>query len=99
MRAGDRLSPEEQDWHRFQQLDHLSNHWQRPGWAKGRYSYHWLLTFGHASDLQTLAARCQELFRNLPHFDLVPLDANARELRLFGRLSCACSDLQFLCGV
>lgn len=75
MQPGDKMSPEDQDWHRFQQLDHLSNHWQRPGWAEGRHSYHWLLTFEHASDLQTLAARCQEPFRHLPHFDLVPLDA------------------------
>ncbi|MGH3885255.1 MAG: 2'-5' RNA ligase family protein [Pseudonocardiaceae bacterium] len=75
MQAGDKLSPEEQDWHRFQQLDHLDNHWQRPGWVEGRHSYHWLLTFEHASDLHTLAARCQEPFRKFPHFDLVPLDA------------------------
>lgn len=74
MQAGDKLSPEEQDWCRFQRLDHLCDHWQRPGWAEGRRSYHWLLTFEHASDLPTLVERCQEPFRHLPHFDLVPLD-------------------------
>lgn len=74
MPPDDELPPEEQDWHRFQQLERLGNHWQRPGWAEGQRSYHWLLTFEHASDLHALAAQCQAPFRNLPQFDLVPLD-------------------------
>ena len=74
MPPGDELPPEEQDWHRFQHLDYLGNHWQRPGWAKGRRSYHWLLTFEHAPGLHALAAQCQAPFRDHPQFDLVPLD-------------------------
>ncbi|MGH3977914.1 MAG: 2'-5' RNA ligase family protein [Pseudonocardiaceae bacterium] len=74
MRASDQPPPEEQDWHRFQQLTQLNDHWQRPGWAEGRRSYHWLLTFAHYSGLQALAAQCQEPFRDLAQFDLVPLE-------------------------
>ncbi|MGH4016810.1 MAG: 2'-5' RNA ligase family protein [Gemmatimonadales bacterium] len=73
VQPGRELPPEEQDWHRFQQLRQLHNHWQRPGWAEGRRSYHWLLTFEHASSLRTLAAQCQEPFRDLLQFDLIPL--------------------------
>lgn len=69
------LSPEEEDWHRFRQLRQLGSHWERPGWAEGRRSYHWFLTFEHASDLQGLATRAQEPFVDLSRFDLVPLDA------------------------
>jgi len=69
------LPPEEEDWHRFRQLRQLGSHWERPGWTEGRRSYHWLLTFEHASGLQGLAARAQEPFGGLPEFDLVPLDA------------------------
>lgn len=72
--AGDELPPEEQDWYRFRQLNQLANHWERPGWADGRRSYHWLLTFEYPSVLHTLAAQCQEPFRDLAQFDLVPVD-------------------------
>lgn len=75
VQPGRELPPEEQDWHRFQQLRQLRNHWQRPGWSEGRRSYHWFLTFEHAAGLRALAAQCQEPFRGLPQFDLVPLDA------------------------
>jgi len=68
------LAPGEEDWHHFRQLRQLGSHWERPGWTEGRRSYHWLLTFEHASDLQGLAARAQEPFDGLPQFDLVPLD-------------------------
>ncbi|MGI9002898.1 MAG: 2'-5' RNA ligase family protein [Pseudonocardia sp.] len=74
MQPGDELPPAEQDWHRFQQLSQLDNHWERPGWTDDRRSYHWLLTFEHASGLRELAAQCQELFHSSPRFDLVPLD-------------------------
>jgi 2'-5' RNA ligase len=75
VQPGSELPPEEQDWHRFQQLRHLHNHWQRPGWSEGRRSYHWFLTFEHAADLRALAAQCQEPFRGLAQFDVVPLDS------------------------
>lgn len=74
MRPSDE-SPEEQDWYRFQQIRWLDNHWQRPGWADRRRSYHWFLTFEHACGLRALTARCQEPFRDLSQFDLVPLDS------------------------
>ena len=74
MPPSEQLPLEEQDWHRFRHLNQLTNHWHRPGWADGRRSYHWLLTFEENSVLHTLAAQCQEPFRDLPQFDLVPLD-------------------------
>lgn len=74
MPPDDELPPKEQDWHRFQRLDHLGNHWQRPGWTEGRRSYHWLLTFERDSDLHALTAQCQAPFRDLPQFDLIPLE-------------------------
>jgi 2'-5' RNA ligase len=73
MRPRDELPPEEADWHRFRQLCQLGSHWERPGWVAGRRSYHWLLTFERASDLQELAVRAQEPFGDLSQFDLVPL--------------------------
>lgn len=75
MPSHDELPPEDQDWHRFRQLGQLGNHWQRPGWTDGRRSYHWLLTFEHASGLHKLAAECQEPFRDLHQFDLVRLES------------------------
>lgn len=67
-------APEEHDWHRFQQLTQLTNHWQRPGWTDGRTSYHWLLTFKDKPELVALARQCQANLRDLPILDLVPLD-------------------------
>lgn len=67
-------APEQQDWHRFQQLAKLTNHWQRPGWTDGRTSYHWLLTFNDEPELAPLARQCQANLRDLPMFDLVPPD-------------------------
>lgn len=74
MQPGDELPLQDQDWHRFRELSQLGNHWERPGWAPGRRSYHWLLTFKHSPDLHALARQCQAPFRDLPQFDLVPLD-------------------------
>ncbi len=75
MQPHDELPPEDQDWHRFRQLSQLGNHWQRPGWTDHRRSYHWLLSFEHASDIHELTAQCQEPFRDLPQFNLVPLES------------------------
>lgn len=75
MQPTDDLPPEDQDWGRFRQLSQLVNHWERPGWAEGRRSYHWFLTFEQDSGLRALAAQCQQPFRDLPQFDLVPLDS------------------------
>ncbi|AEH11013.1 MULTISPECIES: 2'-5' RNA ligase family protein [Protofrankia] len=65
--------PVADDWHRFAALDRLGNHWDRPGWTPGRRSYHWMLTFENATDLHTLAARCQDRLR-LPVLDPVPAE-------------------------
>jgi 2'-5' RNA ligase len=62
-----------EDWRLFTALNRLGNHWDRPGWSSGRRSYHWMLTFENAPELQDLASRCQEQLR-LPVLDLVPLD-------------------------
>lgn len=74
MPLSEELPPEEQDWHRFRQLIQLGSHWERPGWADGRRSYHWFLTFEYPSALHALVAQCQEPFRNISQLDLVPLD-------------------------
>ncbi|MDQ4033957.1 MAG: 2'-5' RNA ligase family protein [Actinomycetota bacterium] len=75
MQPHDELPPEDQDWDRFRQLSQLGNHWERPGWSNHRHSYHWLLTFEHASEIHELAAQCQEPFCALPQFNLVPLES------------------------
>jgi 2'-5' RNA ligase len=63
----------EQDWQRYQALDRLVNHWQRPGWSNGRRSYYWLITFDNAPELRALAAKCQAKLQDLPMLDLVPV--------------------------
>jgi 2'-5' RNA ligase len=70
----DRNSIVAHDWQAFRQVTTMENHWQRPGWTPGRRSYHWMLSFHGAENLQRLAARCQA---QLPAsiFDPVPLDA------------------------
>ena len=63
----------ERDWQEFQRLDHMGNHWDRPGWAPGRRAYYWYITFGDTPQLEALAAECQSKL-NLPYLDPVPLD-------------------------
>jgi 2'-5' RNA ligase len=62
------------DWQRYQALDNLVNHWQRPGWTPGRRSYHWLIAFENSPALHTLAARCQAALQDDTMLDLVPLN-------------------------
>ncbi|MEX5710656.1 2'-5' RNA ligase family protein [Parafrankia sp. FMc6] len=73
-------NPVMDDWHRFTSLDRLDNHWDRPGWTPGRRSYHWMLTFENATELHTLADRCQQRLR-LPVLDPVPPDGLHLTLR------------------
>lgn len=68
------LAPEQHDWHHFQQLTQLTNHWQRPGWTDGRTSYHWLLALDNEPELAALARQCQASLGDLPILDLVPSD-------------------------
>lgn len=60
------------DWHLFNSLKHLTNHWERPGWEAGRRAYYWYLTFDGSTELQRLAARCQNTLA-MPALDPVPL--------------------------
>ncbi|WP_436499616.1 2'-5' RNA ligase family protein [Actinokineospora sp. HUAS TT18] len=62
------------DWQAFQNAGQMNNHWDRPGWLPGRRSYHWMLTFPDADEIQQLAKQCQTAL-DRPAFDLVPLDA------------------------
>ncbi|WP_322747919.1 MULTISPECIES: 2'-5' RNA ligase family protein [unclassified Frankia] len=57
--------PVHDDWERFRTVTTMNNHWDRPGWAPGRSSYHWFLTFDDAA-LCDLAMACQ---RHLLDFD------------------------------
>lgn len=65
---------QEHDWQAFQAVDRMANHWDRPGWTPGRRSYHWMLTFEGADDVQHIAKLCQTRV-DAPSFDPVPLDA------------------------
>ncbi|MCY7341511.1 MAG: hypothetical protein LH603_06590, partial [Pseudonocardia sp.] len=51
------------DWAAFRALNGMDTHWQRPGWTPGRRSYHWMLTFEDAQDVQSHVTACQ---RGLP---------------------------------
>lgn len=62
------------DWQAFRAVEHMQNHWDRPGWTDARRSYHWMLSFHDALAVRQLAAQCQHHL-DLPGIDLVPLDA------------------------
>ncbi|GAB2687035.1 hypothetical protein GCM10027271_57350 [Saccharopolyspora gloriosae] len=55
--------------------DQVRNHarW-RPGWHSGRTSYAWLLPFADQPGLRHLVNQYQYALRDLPGFDLVPLE-------------------------
>src|SRR2546430_13206368 len=61
------------DWHRCQALERLVNHWNRPRWADGGRSYHWLLSFRNQPQARALAARCQAHLEDFRTLDLVPI--------------------------
>ncbi len=65
--------PVHDDWERFRVLTTMTNHWDRPGWAPGRRSFHWFLTLDSAA-LRDLAATCQERLRVFDCLDPVPAD-------------------------
>lgn len=61
----------ENDWQAFRSLAHMDNHWNRPDWADGRSSYHWLLDCSVSEAVRQLAEHCQaQLDRRV--FDPVP---------------------------
>lgn len=55
--------------------DQVRNHarW-RPGWHSGRTGYAWLLPFADQPGLRNLVNQYQYALRDLPGFDLVPLE-------------------------
>lgn len=60
------------DWHLFRSLKHLTNHWERPGWENGQRAYYWYFTFENSTELQSLAAQCQNTLA-MPTLDPIPL--------------------------
>lgn len=61
------------DWNRYQALDRLANHWDRPGWSPGRRSYHWILRFDQYPSVRRLTAYCQTALQHIPTLDMVPM--------------------------
>lgn len=61
------------DWHAFQGVEHMGDHWDRPGWSDGQRTYYWMLTFSGASELLGLAEHCQKALHDLG-MDPVPSD-------------------------
>lgn len=105
--ASEEMTPQEEDWRRFQDVPSMVNHWDRPGWTSGRQAYFWYLTFD-SPRLKTLAARFQEVLHS-PHLDSVPLDGlhltlsrvgwsdevtPSQVTALSGRASTACSRIK-----
>lgn len=67
------------DWQAFQRLSSMENHWQRRDWTPGRRSYHWMLSFDGAYDVQRLVKQCQ---MQLPPAVLDPVPLGALHLTL-----------------
>ncbi|MGW1616161.1 2'-5' RNA ligase family protein [Streptomyces sp. NPDC002285] len=63
----------ENDWHAFQDVERMGDHWDRPGWSDGQRTYYWMLTFAGATDLLGLAEHCQKALHDL-EMDPVPSD-------------------------
>lgn len=63
----------EEDWRRYRSLTMLDNHWDRPGWTRGRRWYYWLITFDRDPLVHALALRCQDGLRGLATLDFVPV--------------------------
>ncbi|MFD4241853.1 2'-5' RNA ligase family protein [Streptomyces sp. NPDC058525] len=61
------------DWHAFQDVERMGDHWDRPGWSDQQRSYYWMLTFTGATELLGLAEHCQKALLHLG-MDPVPQD-------------------------
>ncbi|MFE8941121.1 2'-5' RNA ligase family protein [Streptomyces sp. NPDC007872] len=61
------------DWRAFQEVEHMGDHWDRPGWSDQHRSYYWMLTFSEAPELLSLAKHCQKALQHLG-MDPVPSD-------------------------
>ncbi|MER6100239.1 2'-5' RNA ligase family protein [Streptomyces sp. NPDC001728] len=61
------------DWHAFQEIERMGDHWDRPGWSEQQRSYYWMLTFSGATELLGLTEHCQKALNHLG-MDPVPSD-------------------------
>lgn len=61
------------DWAAFDQVEEMSNHWDRRGWTPSTRAYYWMLTFPAESQLAEHAQHCQDKIRNL-NFDFIGAD-------------------------
>ncbi|WP_309228155.1 2'-5' RNA ligase family protein [Streptomyces lunaelactis] len=52
------------DWHAFDEVTSMVNHWDRPSWRPGRRAVYWLITFSTPL-LIDHARQCQEAIRHL----------------------------------
>lgn len=58
------------DWAAFDQVEEMSNHWDRRGWTPSTRAYYWMLTFPADSPLAEHAKHCQDKIRHL-NFDSI----------------------------
>lgn len=63
----------EHDWHAFQAVERMKNHWDRPGWSEQRHAYYWMLTFAESPALLQRTEHCQGALEHL-NMDPVPAD-------------------------
>ena len=70
--AGPEASTARDDWQRFRYVTSMVDHWNRPGWSRGREAYYWYLTFD-SLQLARLARQCQNDLK-FPYLDAVPLN-------------------------
>ncbi|MFD9062313.1 2'-5' RNA ligase family protein [Kitasatospora purpeofusca] len=59
------------DWEAYAGLEHLVNHWDRPGWDTRTRRLYWMLTFNGHHQLAERAAQCQRALQHLG-LDLTP---------------------------
>ena len=62
-----------EDWERFQQVQRLSDHWDRPDWPPERRYLTWYVVFDDPG-LRELVAGCQRELADLDYLDPVPPD-------------------------
>jgi 2'-5' RNA ligase len=60
------------DWTSFAAVEHMSNHWDRPGWVNGRHAYYWMI-IPRSPQLVSRAWHCQQELIHLG-MDLIPPD-------------------------
>jgi 2'-5' RNA ligase len=73
------------DWGAFQNIDAMTDHWDRPGWTDTTRAYYWLIPFATSADLAAQAQQCQQVLAGMG-FD--PIDRTGLHLTL-GRIGLA----------